>query len=205
MNAPLVSEPLIGQTVRLDPTTLDDAAALLAAAAWPETFRWFSKGPDPFDEAGMRGHVQRLLDKPDVEPLTLRLVDSGRVIGMTSYLDIRPEHRGLEIGWTFIAPDQRGTKANPEMKRLLLAHAFETSLFPACGFHQGGPALRVALKTHHENTGSQRAIEKLGATREGVLRNHIVMPDGGIRHTVMYGITLEQWPVVRGALDARLA
>ncbi|MEQ8844818.1 MAG: GNAT family protein [Phycisphaerales bacterium] len=200
----LVSRPLLGLSIRLDPTTPDDASDLLAAAGSPETFRWFSKGPDPFDQAGMARHVQRLLDKPDVEPLTLRLVDSGRVIGMTSYLEIRPEHRGLEIGWTFIAPDQRGTKSNPEMKRLLLAHAFDTSLFSACGFHQGGAALRVALKTHHENIGSQRAIEKLGATREGVLRNHIVMPDGGIRHTVMYSITPEQWPAVREGLDRRL-
>ena len=204
MRDALVSEPLIGQTVRLDPTTPDDAAELLVAAGSPETFRWFSKGPDPFDGAGMAGHVQRLLDKADVEPLTLRLVGSGRVIGMTSYLDIRPEHRGLEIGWTFVAPDQRGTKANPEMKRLLLAYAFETDLFESCGFHQGGPALRVALKTHHRNTTSQRAIERLGATREGVLRNHIVMPGGSTRHTVMYSIVPEQWPAVRAALDARL-
>lgn len=205
MGESLVPRPLIGTIVRLDPATIGDAPDLLAAAGSPETFRWFSKGPDPFDGAGMAAHVQRLLDKPDVQPLTLRLVESGRIVGMTSFLDIRPEHRGLEIGWTFIAPDQRGTRANPEMKRLLLAHAFETDLFPACGFHHGGPALRVALKTHHENLLSQRAIERLGATREGVLRNHIVMPDGLTRFTVMYSITPDEWPRVRDGLDARLA
>lgn len=204
MGLPLVAQPLIGRSVRLDPTTIEDAPELLAAAGSPETFLWFSKGPDPFNTAGMAAHVQRLLDKPDVEPLTLRLVESGRVIGMTSYLEIRPNHRGLEIGWTFIAPDHRGTRANPEMKRLLLAHAFDTHIFGPSGFHAGGPALRVALKTHHKNLDSQRAIERLGTTREGVLRNHIVMPDGSIRHTVMYSITPEQWPDVRASLDRRL-
>lgn len=204
MGPPLVAQPLVGRSVRLDPTTVKDAPELLTAAGSPDTFRWFSKGPEPFDTVGMAGHIERLLGKPDVEPLTLRQVDSGRVIGMTSYLEIRPNHRGLEIGWTFIAPDQRGTRANPEMKRLLLAHAFETEVFGAGGFHSGGPALRVALKTHHQNLESQRAIERLGATREGVLRNHIIMPDDSIRHTVMYSITPEQWPEVRAGLDRRL-
>ena len=208
MGDALVSRPLIGTTVRLDPCTIDDAPGLIAAAGTPETFRWFSKAPDPFDAIGMRSYVQRLIATPDVGPLTLRLVESGgkpgRIIGMTSYLDIRLAHRGLEIGWTFISPNHRGTKANPEMKRLLLAHAFESPLFPPAGFHRGGPALRVAIKTRLKNATSQRAIERLGATREGVVRNHIIMPDGECLDTVMYSITPEQWPAVRNSLDERL-
>lgn len=202
---PLVEQPLIGPTVRLDPTALEDAAGLLSAAASPETFRWFTRPPSPFDVSGMEDHVRFLMDSPGIEPLTLRLADTGEVIGMTSYLDIRPEHRALEIGWTFIAPAHRGTRTNPEMKRLLLAHAFEQPIFPPCARHTGGGALRVCLKTHHLNTPSQRAMAKLGAKYEGTLRNLIIMPDGSSRHSVFYSITAEEWPGVRKALDHRLA
>lgn len=197
--------PLVGTTIRLDPTTPGDTPALLAAAATPETFRWFTSPPRSFDAAGMAAYVRALVDDPGIEPLTVRLVATGETIGMSSYLDIRPDHRALEIGWTFLAPAHRGGRANPEMKRLLLAHAFETPVFAPCPRHAGGGALRVCLKTHHLNTRSQRAIERLGATREGTLRNHIIMPDGSNRHTVYYSITAEQWPAVREGLDRRLA
>lgn len=200
----IVGEPLIGRTVRLDPTVLGDAQDLLAAAGSAETFRWFTRAPTPFNEAGMQRHVRLLIDAPGVEPLTLRLVDTGEVIGMTSYLDIRPDHRTLEIGWTFIAPDHRGTRVNPEMKRLLLAHAFEQPIFPPAARHEGGGALRVCLKTHHLNEHSQRAMAKLGAKYEGTLRNLIIMPDGSSRHSVFYSITDDEWPTVRDGLDERL-
>jgi len=202
---PLVNRPLIGRTVRLDPTTLDDAAELVEAAGSPDTFRWFTRQPTPFDASGMREYVRHLIDAPGIEPLTLRLVDTGEVVGMTSYLDIRPEHRTLEIGWTFIAPAHRGTRANPEMKRLLLAHAFETPIFPPASRHSGGGALRVCLKTHHLNTRSQRAMTRLGARHEGTLRNLIIMPDGSSRHSVYFSIIAEEWPAVREDLDQRLA
>jgi RimJ/RimL family protein N-acetyltransferase len=187
----IVAGPLIGPTVRLDATTLDDAPGLLAAAGSPETFRWFTRQPTPLDESGMREHARFLIDAADVQPLTLRLVDSGEVIGMTSYLDIRPEHRG--------------TRANPEMKRLLLAHAFETPIFPPASRHAGGGALRVCLKTHHRNERSQRAMARLGAKYEGTLRNLIIMPDGSSRHSVFYSIIAHEWPAVRDGLDRRLA
>lgn len=152
----------------------------------------------------MEGHVRFLMDSPGVEPLTLRLAATGEVLGMTSYLDIRPEHRTLEIGWTFIAPAHRGTRTNPEMKRLLLAHAFDTPIFPPTSRHAGGGALRVCLKTHHLNTRSQRAMAKLGARHEGTLRNLIIMPDGSSRHSVYFSIIAEEWPAVRAGLDRRL-
>lgn len=201
---PLVDQPLIGPTVRVDPTSPQDAPGLLAAAGSPETFRWFTRGPTPFDTSGMEGHVRFLMDSPGVEPLTLRLAATGEVLGMTSYLDIRPEHRTLEIGWTFIAPAHRGTRTNPEMKRLLLAHAFDTPIFPPTSRHAGGGALRVCLKTHHLNTRSQRAMAKLGARHEGTLRNLIIMPDGSSRHSVYFSIIAEEWPAVRAGLDRRL-
>ncbi|UYV13145.1 MAG: GNAT family N-acetyltransferase [Phycisphaera sp.] len=202
---PLVDQPLIGPTVRLDPTSLEDAAGLLAAATSPETFRWFTRLPTPFDRSGMERYLQLLIDDTSVEPLTLRLVATNEVVGMTSYLDIRPEHRTLEIGWTFIAPAHRGTRTNPEMKRLLLAHAFEQPIFAPCARHTGGPALRVCLKTHHRNTPSQRAMAKLGAVYEGTLRNLVIMPDGSNRHSVFYSVIAHEWPGVRDGLDRRLA
>ena len=106
---------------------------------------------------------------------------------MTCYLDIRAKERGLEIGFTWLAKALQGTQVNPECKYLLLRHAFEEQ-----------HALRVQLKTDGRNKQSQRAIEKLGAVREGVLRKHMIMPDGYVRDTVMYSITERQnWPAGR--------
>ena len=112
---------------------------------------------------------------------------------MTTYLDIRPEHRGLEIGMTWYAPSARGTKVNPEAKLLLLEHAFERL-----------DAIRVQLKTDQRNVQSQRAIAKLGAVYEGTLRNHMIFESGYIRNTVMYSITPEEWPSVKQGLLDRL-
>ena len=104
-----------------------------------------------------------------------------------------PKHRGLEIGFTWIAKPHQGTLVNPECKYLLLRHAFDDQ-----------HAMRVQLKTDLRNVQSQGAIEKLGAVREGVLRKHIIRPDGYLRDTVMYSITAEEWPAVRAKLEQRL-
>ncbi len=112
---------------------------------------------------------------------------------MTSYLDIRPQDRALEIGFTWVAKPYQATAVNPECKYLLLRHAFE---------EQG--AVRVQLKTDLRNLQSQAAIAKLGAVREGVLRKHMVMPDGHVRDTVMYSVTNDEWPAVRRRLEERL-
>jgi RimJ/RimL family protein N-acetyltransferase len=109
-------------------------------------------------------------------------------------MDIRPKHMGLEIGTTWIGRAHQGTKVNPESKLLLLAHAFERL---GCE--------RVQLKTDGRNLQSQHAIEKLGAVKEGVLRKHMIMPDGFVRDTVMYSIVAAEWPDVKRGLEARLA
>ncbi|GEM48481.1 GNAT family N-acetyltransferase [Deinococcus cellulosilyticus] len=119
--------------------------------------------------------------------------DTGEIVGNTSYLTIEPAHRGLEIGGTWIRKEEQSTRINPEAKYLMLKHAFETL-----------GAIRVSLKTHHLNTQSQRAIEKLGAQKEGVLRNHIIMPDGSYRHSVMYSILDTEWPEVKRRLEKRI-
>ncbi len=108
-------------------------------------------------------------------------------------MDVRPAHRGLEIGYTWIARAYQGTRVNPECKYLLLRHAFEKL-----------GAIRVQLKTDGRNLQSQHAIEKLGAVKEGVLRKHLILPDGYVRDTVMYSITDSEWPHVKSRLEARL-
>jgi RimJ/RimL family protein N-acetyltransferase len=119
--------------------------------------------------------------------------DGGGPIGVSGYLEIRPTHRGLEIGRTILAPEVQGTQANPESKYLLLGHAFE-----ALG------AVRVQFKTDVHNLHSQRAIEKLGAVREGVLRRYQARSSGFIRDSVVYSITDDEWPAVKARLEARL-
>ena len=122
------------------------------------------------------------------------LCETGRAIGITCFLDIRPAHRALEIGFTWLGRTWQGGAANPEAKLLQLRHAFEVL-----------EAVRVQLKTDLRNLQSQHAIEKLGAVREGVLRKQMVLPDGHVRDTVMYAITDDEWPRVRDGLEARLA
>lgn len=116
-----------------------------------------------------------------------------RIVGSTRYGEIREADRGLEIGWTWYLPEVRGTWVNPAAKRALLAHAFE---------HLG--MLHVQLKCDARNIPSRRAIEKLGATHEGVLRMHLRLPDGFQRDTAMYSVLAPEWPAVRARLDQRL-
>ena len=125
-------------------------------------------------------------------PYVIRRLADNRVVGVSSFISIRPQHCGVEIGATFIHPDARSGPVNPAAKRLMLEHAF------AAG------AIRVELLTDMRNVRSQAAIAKLGATREGVLRHHKVTWTGHIRDTVIFSITDQEWPTVRSRLDARL-
>ncbi|EYB69567.1 acetyltransferase [Deinococcus phoenicis] len=124
------------------------------------------------------------LDAPDQLPFVVEV--GGELAGSTRYGDIRTAHSGLEIGWTWLHPRWHGSGVNRRMKRLLLQHAFGDL----------GMA-RVQIKTDSLNVRSQRAIEKLGAVREGVLRAHMRRPDGSLRDTVMYSVTREDWPEVQ--------
>lgn len=118
---------------------------------------------------------------------------TNKAIGSTSYMNIRPDHHGLEIGSTWITKPARGTKINPAMKHLMLKHAFEKL-----------DAIRVELKTDARNTQSRAAILKLGAQFEGILRNHIIMPDGHLRGSALYSIIPDQWPAIEQQLLARI-
>ncbi len=183
---------LVGRLVRLDPMTVADAEALFAAGD-AELFRFIPHRAAEWSLEAFRQYLVELMAIPDRVMLTTRLVASDEAIGSSGFLEIRPEHRGLEIGHTWIARAHQGGAANPEMKLLMLRHAFESL-----------GALRVQLRADGRNTHSQRAIEKLGAVREGVLRQHIVMPDGYVRDTVMYSIVEAEWPKVKHGLIGRL-
>ena len=118
----------------------------------------------------------------------------GRIVGSTRYGNIVPPDRRLEIGWTWLAKPYQKTGINVEAKLLLLGYAFEVANYN-----------RVEFKTDSLNTLSREALKKLGAVEEGILRSHMVMPDGRLRHTVYYSIVKEEWPTVRPHLEARLA
>jgi len=185
---------LEGATTRLEPLSLDHAEELLRAAKSPDTFKHFSRYPNPWNVDGCKAFLAMLIDDLTVVPFCIVDRATNQRIGVTTFLDIRPAHKGCEIGWTWLASTHRGTRTNPEMKRLMLAHAFDDK-----------GAIRVQLKTDLRNLQSQRAIEKLGAKKEGVLRENIIMMDGYRRSTVMYSILATEWPSVRTMLDARLA
>jgi RimJ/RimL family protein N-acetyltransferase len=108
-------------------------------------------------------------------------------------MEIRPEHNGLEIGGTWYGVEFRRTQVNTECKYLLLRQAFEEL---GC--------IRVQLKTDSRNERSQRAIERLGAMKEGMFRNHMILPDGYIRHSIYYSIINSEWPEVKSRLEQML-
>ena len=117
----------------------------------------------------------------------------GEVLGTTSFLSIRPAHGVVEIGWTVLRPDARGGVANPSMKLLMLARAFEAG------------ARRVEIMVDERNRRSQAAVLKLGAVREGVLRKHKTTWTGHVRNTVAFSITDDEWPEVKAKLEERLS
>jgi N-acetyltransferase len=184
---------LEGRVVRLEPLNRSHAAALLAAAN-PDLFTYASSAPAAWTLAAFEQYVDRSLADTNRMPFAIVARATEQAVGTTSYGDLRLAHRGLEIGWTWIGKAQQGTLVNPESKYLLLRHAFETL-----------ELIRVQLKCDARNLHSQRAIAKLGAVREGVLRKHLVLPDGFIRDTVLYSITDDDWPEVKAGLERRLA
>lgn len=183
---------LEGSGVRLEPLAPHHAKGLLAAGRDPEVWR-FRPG-EPF---AVLDDVLRWIDAAttavreghEVVFAIVRLPD-GEVVGSTRYLDVRRADRALEIGATWLAPAAQRTAVNTECKYLLLRHAFEEL-----------GAVRVQLETDRRNERSQAAIERIGAVREGVLRQHMILGDGFVRDSVMYSITDREWPAVEKRLE----
>jgi RimJ/RimL family protein N-acetyltransferase len=185
---PIVLE---GEVVRLEPLRLDHAADLFAAGADEDVWRYMPRSTfHRVDDARAMivEALERARDGSEV-PFAIVLRANGRAVGSTRYIDIRRPHRGLEIGWTWIGREWQRSAVNTECKLLLMSHAFERL-----------GALRVQLKTDARNLRSQRAIERIGGQREGVLRAHMVMPDGFVRDSVMFSVTAAEWPRVKAEL-----
>jgi RimJ/RimL family protein N-acetyltransferase len=187
---------LEGKHVRLEQLAAGHADGLLKNCSAPEIWTWLRRGP--FLSANdARAFIEEALQRAGGDgEIPFATVDrkSGEVVGSTRFLDIRPEDRNCEIGWTFLSPRCWRTAINSECKLLLLTHAFETMRMA-----------RVCLKTDSRNLRSQRAIERLGAVKEGVLRRHQLAGDGVIRDSVYYSILEEEWPAVKARLQKSLA
>lgn len=186
---------LTGRAVRLEPLGRQHVPDLTAAGLDDDIWR-FMPYPAARAEADILFWVDDMLARQahgNDLPFAVVHQESGRAIGCTRYMDIQRAHRCLEIGGTWYTPAFQRTAVNTESKYLLLGHAFERL---GC--------LRVQLKTDLRNERSQRAIERLGAVREGVLRNHMLMPDGHVRSSVYYSILAEEWPAVKIRLEEKL-
>jgi RimJ/RimL family protein N-acetyltransferase len=183
---------LTGKHVRLEPLTEEHAPGLAEMGAG-QTFWDFMLYGNINTVDDMHNWVLDILaraEKGTDLPFVAIHLASGRVAGATRYLNIMPKDRGLEIGGTWYGPEFQRTPVNTECKYLLLRHAFETL---GC--------IRVQLKTDLRNVRSQKAIERIGAVREGVLRNHMILPDGRYRHSVFYSILDTEWPEVKKRLE----
>ena len=184
---------LIGTHVRIEPMTEAHIPAL-AEIGVGQGFWHFMLYGDMKTEADMRNWVLDILSRKQDIPFVVVHLASGRVAGATRYLNIMPKDRGLEIGGTWYGPEFQRTAVNTECKYLLLKYAFESL-----------GAIRVQLKTDSRNLRSQKAIERIGGMKEGVLRNHMILPDGTIRHSVFYSILDSEWEGVKGRLEEYLA
>jgi RimJ/RimL family protein N-acetyltransferase len=186
---------LEGTTVRLEPLSLDHLPGLTTVGLDAEIWRWmpmFVQSPQD-----MRTLIEEAVADSEAGttvPFATIELASGKPVGSTRYLSIEPRHRRLEIGWTWLAPPWQHTAVNTEAKLLMLRHAFDKL-----------GALRVEFKTDALNDKSRAALLKIGATEEGTMRHHMVMPGGRRRDSVYYSVIEEEWPQVRQHLEARLA
>jgi RimJ/RimL family protein N-acetyltransferase len=191
----LLREPIILENafVRLEPLASEHAEDLVDAAAGLD-HAWYTSVPAP---EGVESEIRArraMREDGSVNPWAVRRLDTGRVVGMTSYLNIEQPHRHVEIGSTWLAVSAQRTVVNTAAKLLLLGHAFEEC-----------DAIAVEFRTHWHNRQSREAIARLGAKQDGILRNHRVGPEGTLRDTVVFSILPPEWPAVRLGLESRLA
>lgn len=180
---------LKGQHVTLAPLSQSHAADLTQAAAALGPL-WYTSIPDA---NSIPAEIDRRNALPDM--CAFAQVDrAGKAVGMTTYMQTTETDRRVEIGSTWLAPSAQRGPLNTEAKLMLLTHAFETL-----------DCVRVEFRTHRMNQQSRRAIERLGAQLEGILRNHMVGADGLLRDTAVYAIIANEWPVIKQHLTAKLA
>ena len=186
---------LEGHGVRLEPLSREHRDALMKAAADGELWRlWFTSVPEPQQTEGYITQALAGRDAGHMLPFAVRELASGEIAGSTRYHDIIKDAHRVEIGWTWYAKRWQKSHVNTACKLLLLGHAFDALECKVVG-----------LRTDNFNFRSQRAIEALGAKKDGVLRHHAVRRDGTVRDSVMYSIILSEWPDVKRHLELRLA
>ena len=184
---------LAGPHARLEPLSAAHHDGLCEATRDGELWRlWYTAVPSP---DGMAAEIVRRLGLQAMgSMLPFTVFDAaGRVVGMTTYMNIDAKNRRVEIGSTWTARSAQRGPLNTQCKRLLLGHAFEAL-----------DCIAVELRTHRLNTQSRRAIERLGAQLDGILRAHALAADGTLRDTAVYSITAAEWPAVRSHLDWQL-
>lgn len=186
-------QPLEGRLIALEPIREKHREPLRAAAADPLIWRWMQI--DGSEGAGFDRWFAHALREAAAEreaPFVTTEREAGRVLGSTRYMTLRPEHRGIEIGNTWLARSAWSSGANIEAKLLMLEHAFERV-----------GAMRVEFKTDARNFESRRALEALPATFEGIFHKHMLI-HAGIRDSAYYAITDDDWPAVKTNLERRL-
>ena len=185
---------LRGRHVVLEPLRPEHAPELWPAASDRELWRYMTF--DVVDPADLSAWIAKRLEAAAAGtalPFLQRDAKTGQAFGSTSIFDMTP-FKAMEVGHTWIGPSHRRTAANTETKLLVLGHCFG-----ALG------AIRVQLKSDARNVRSRAAIERLGATFEGILRNQMLLPDGHKRQAALYSITDAEWPAIRARLEAKLA
>jgi RimJ/RimL family protein N-acetyltransferase len=186
---------LQGSIVRLEPLSRDHLDGLAEVAFEPSLWTWTLAQPRDLDalEAWLDGALANAA-KGVERPFATVDQAAGRPIGSTRFMSIVPEHRRLEIGWTWVGLDWQRRGANQEAKLLQLTHAFETL-----------GANRVEFKTDSNNVKANPALASLGATFEGTFRNHMILPGERIRHSNYYSVTVEDWPAAKERILGGLA
>ncbi len=179
---------LKGDHVLLTPLSHDHAEGLKVACAEIPGL-WYTSVPMP---DGMEAEITRRLSQPDMQPFTVMTPD-GTPVGMTTFMNIDAANRRVEIGSTWYAKSVQRSGLNTEAKLLLLTHAFEDL-----------DCIAVEFRTHFMNHASRNAIARLGAKQDGILRNHMISPDGSMRDTVCFSIIKGEWPTVKMNLQHRL-
>ncbi len=195
---PFKPKPVELQTdkVRLKPLAIEHAEGFYQAGDYPELWQWVAPNHCESLEASKSWIEESLQQQRLGQHVPFVIIDkaSDQIVGSTRYCSIREQDRGIEIGFTFITPQYQRSYVNTHAKFLLLQHAFETLA-----------AVRVEFKTHEKNNPSRNAIQRIGATFEGVLRNLRILPDGSLRNTAIFSVTEQEWPEVKDSLQQKIA
>jgi len=184
---------LTGDHAKLEPLLREHRDALIEAVKDGELWKlWYTSVPSP---ERMDAEIERRLGLQaagSMLPFTVRNAE-GKIVGMTTFMNIDATHKRVEIGSTWYAKIVQRTPVNTECKLMLLRHAFENL-----------DCIAVEFRTHFFNHASRRAIERLGAKQDGILRSHQVAPNGSLRDTVVFSIIASEWPTVRAHLNYQL-